>query len=79
MPMSDTSPAENAVAIDYSGGDVSGFRSRALLIGGAGNLKVDMVGLGTGVTLACPAGLLPVAIKKVYQSGSTATGVVALS
>lgn len=78
MPMTDTSPAENAVAIDYSGGDVTGIRSRALLVGVAGNLKVDMVGVGIGVTLPVPAGLVPVAVKKVYQSGSTATGVVAL-
>lgn len=74
----DTSPAENAVAIDYSGGDVNGLRTRALLVGGAGNLKVDMVGVGTGVTLPVVAGYNPVAIKKVYQTGSTATGVVGL-
>ncbi|MBL8771143.1 MAG: hypothetical protein JNK30_07140 [Phenylobacterium sp.] len=78
MPMTDTSPAENAVAIDYSGGDVTVGRCRALLVGVAGNLKVDMRGVGTGVTLPLPAGLIPVSITKVYQSGSTATGVVAL-
>lgn len=77
MPQTDMSPAENAVAIDYGSADQTLFAaSRALLISTAGNLKVDMAGSGTGITLPVPVGLIPVRISKIYQTGSTAAGVV---
>lgn len=71
----DISPVENATIINYSGGnqDVSG---RAILIGTAGNLAVDMVGTGTNVILPLPVGLHAIRIKRIYQTGSTAAGVV---
>jgi len=73
----DMSPAENAVVIDYSGGDQALTNaSRALIIGTAGNLKVDMVGTGSAITLPVPAGIIPIRVKKIYQTGSSAAGVV---
>ena len=55
--------------------------TRALFIGGAGTVKVDMAD-GTTVTLTFPAtacGIVqPIAVKKVYATGTTATGIVAL-
>ena len=54
--------------------------TRALLIGGAGTVKVDMAD-GTTVTLTFPAtacGVIqPIAVKKVYATGTTSTGIVA--
>ena len=71
----DISPAENAVVINYSGGNQD-VTSRALIIETAGDLVVDMVGQGSSITLPLPAGLIPIRIKRIYQSGSTAAGVV---
>jgi hypothetical protein len=54
--------------------------ARMLWIGGAGNVKVDTVGGSTGITiLAVAAGTrLPIQVKKVYATGTTATNIVAL-
>jgi hypothetical protein len=50
-----------------------------LYVGGAGDLKVDTVG-GDAVTfVAVPAGsFIPVQVKRVYSTGTTATSIVAL-
>lgn len=71
---------DGGVAIDYSGGDQSlSTYSRAVQVGTAGHLKVDFVRTGTGVTLSnLPVGIHKLAIKKIYQTGSTAAGVVLL-
>lgn len=54
--------------------------TRALLIGGAGSVQVDMAD-GTTVTLTFPATacglLLPIAVRKVHATGTTATAIVA--
>ncbi len=58
--------------------------SRAVYIGTAGTLKVDMVGIDgqTGATVTfngCLAGtVLPICIKKIYDTGTTAAGVILL-
>lgn len=50
----------------------------ALAIGVAGNVKVDTPAQ-TGVTIAVPAAfVLPLIVLKVYATGTTATGIVAL-
>ena len=50
----------------------------ALFVGGAGDLKVDMANSGT-VTLKVVAGsLLPIAVKKIYKTGTDATLIVGL-
>jgi hypothetical protein len=53
--------------------------TRALYIGGAGNLKVTMA-YGTEVTFSgLNAGsILPIQVTKCWSTGSTATNVVAL-
>lgn len=80
-------PVESALAVTPSdaanlappSGDAN-KATRALLIGGAGNVKVDMAD-GSTVTLALPATacglLLPIAVKKVHATGTTATAIVA--
>jgi hypothetical protein len=54
----------------------------ALYVGGAGNVKVDMLCGGTGVTFpSVPAGTtLPVAVTKIYSTsnGTTASNLVAM-
>lgn len=54
--------------------------TRALFIGGAGNVKVDMADTGTAVTFTgVQAGaLLPIQVVKVYSTDTTATDIVAL-
>lgn len=82
-----TMPVESALAVTPADGanlappnGDANKATRALLIGGAGNLKVDMAD-GTTVTMAIPATatgvLLPIAVKRVYATGTTATGIVA--
>lgn len=53
--------------------------TRALFVGVAGNIKVDMA-LGTTLTFTdVQAGsILPVQVKRVYSTGTTATSIVAL-
>lgn len=52
--------------------------TRGIYVGGAGNLKVDMVD-GTVTFIGIPAGaVLPVRVKRIYVTGTTATNLVAL-
>lgn len=71
-------PSDAANLVPPSGDTNKG--TRALLVGGAGAVKVDMAD-GTTVTLTFPAtacGILqPIAVKKIYAAGTTATGIVA--
>lgn len=50
---------------------------RAVWIGGAGNLRVD-TNKGTDVTfVGCLAGsLIPISVKRVYSTSTTATSIV---
>lgn len=74
------SPAENSAAVTPNDSTDLAFTTRALYIGGAGDVKVDMVGTGTAVTFAgCLAGtVLPVRVERVYSTDTTATNIVAL-
>lgn len=69
-------PGQSAVAITPS--DAAGIAlTRGVYIGGAGNLRVDMAD-GTTVTFSgLAAGIVhPLAVKKVYATSTTATGVI---
>lgn len=50
---------------------------RALLIGVAGDLKVTTL-RGTVITLPVPAGYNPGRVKRVWSTGTTATGIFGL-
>lgn len=53
--------------------------TRAIYIGGAGNLKVDMVSGGTVTFNSLAAGtLLPIQVIRIYATGTTATNMVNL-
>ena len=76
--------ADGFEAVDVSAEDWTpsaqfGEHTRGVLIGVAGNLKVDGARMGSGVTLAVPAGWEPTTATEIYTSGTTATGITALS
>lgn len=50
----------------------------ALYVGTAGDVKVDMVGGGT-VTFVGVSGWMPILVKKVYNTGTDASDIVALA
>lgn len=74
-----TSPADNLVAITPSDSTDLVNVSRAIYVGGAGNLVVTPYGGGSNVTLAVVAGaVLPIRVSRVLSTGTTATGLVNL-
>ena len=54
--------------------------SRAIYVGGGGDVKVDLAGVGSAIVFkAVPAGtLLPIQATKVYSTLTTATDMVLL-
>ena len=72
-------PAHYAAAVTPNDGADLADTSRALYIGGAGDVKVDMYGSGTVTFVGVTAGsVLPVRVDRVYSTGTTATSIVAL-
>ena len=73
-------PACNAAAITPHNTNTLTYVTRAIYVGVAGDVKVDMVGLtGSGVTFSnLPVGIHPLRVTKVYSTGTTATNLVAL-
>ena len=71
-----TSPGFDSVPVDVSGGDVTPTEPfRAIRVEVAGDVVVDTQ-LGTQRTLAFVAGeTRPMVVLKVYQTGTTATGI----
>lgn len=67
-------PARKAAVVTPSDSAANVFSF--LRIGGAGNIKVDTIG-GATVTIPVLAGeYLPLAVTKVYATGTTATNIV---
>ena len=50
----------------------------SLYIGVTGNIKVDMASGETVTFLSVPVGVLNIAVKKVYATGTTATSIIGL-
>lgn len=73
-------PYYGAVAVTPAdGSDLALTGTRALYIGVTGDVKVDTLGGDTGIVFkAVPVGVLYVAVKRVYSTGTTATNIVAL-
>lgn len=76
----DTNPANNATAITKSDTDELAKFSRALYVGGAGDVTVILQKDTVAVTfVAVPAGtILPIAVKQLKSTGTSATDIVAL-
>jgi len=79
-------PANEAVAVTPSDTVALAVPSRALYVGGAGNVAVVMAGpgasLGEGVAVTftnVPAGaILPISVLRVNNTNTTATSIVSL-
>lgn len=71
------SPATNAAAVVPHDVNALAVPSRALWVGSAGDLVVTMLG-GQTVTLAGASGLLPIRVRQVRATGTTAAAIVAL-
>jgi len=75
-----THPAERAIAVTPSDSADLGIDARGLYVGGDGNVAVTMRGGGDVLLAGVLAGtILPVAVKRVLATGTTATSIVALS
>lgn len=79
-PVERDAPYEGAVAIDYSGGDQTLTTTcRGIFVGGAGNLKVDFIDGSTATLTGLIVGhVYRLCVRKIYQTGSTATNCTAL-
>ena len=73
-------PAFGAVVVTTNDStDLTKAPTRALYIGVAGDVKVDMMDGSAGVVFkAAPVGVLPIRVTRVYATGTTATNIVAL-
>lgn len=71
-------PANNAVLVTPDDDNDLGFASRALYVGGAGNLDVVMLGGDTVTFTGVPAGvILPIRVSRVLET-TTATAILSL-
>ena len=74
-----TSPADNAAAVTPSDSTDLAFTSRALYVGGAGNIVCTMLGGGDVTFTAVPAGMiLPIRVTRVKSTSTTATSIINL-
>ena len=72
-------PAAYAVAVTPSDADELATVSRALYIGGAGNLVVVTYGGDTVTLVGATAGsIIPIRVKQVKATSTTATSIVSL-
>lgn len=71
--------AKNAAAINTGSGDVTATYG-AIFVSTGGDVKVDTIN-GDTVTFVSVANsfILPVAVTKIYQTGTTATGMIGLN
>lgn len=72
-------PASNAAAVTPNDSTDLAATSRALFVGGAGNIAVTMAGgqsiTFTGVTAGA---VLPIRVTRILLTGTTATNIVAV-
>ena len=76
---SNEEPANSAAAVvPHDTNDLS-VVTRAIYVGVAGDVKVDMVGEGTAVVFtALPVGEHPYRVTRIYSTDTDATNIVAL-
>ncbi|MBI1173373.1 hypothetical protein GC209_18450 [bacterium] len=74
------SPAAHAFAITANDSADLALTTRAIYVGGSGDVRVKTVGGGTVTFSGVSAGvILPVRINRVYVTGTTATNLIGLS
>jgi hypothetical protein len=75
-----TAPARNAAAVTPNDSTDLSNDSRALYVGGAGDLSIVTVGGDTVTLSSVPAGsMLSIMVRRVRATGTTATNIVSLS
>ena len=73
-------PATNAVLITPSDAVDLATVTRAVYVGGAGDMKVTMQDSGTVLFSGIPAGTtLPIRVSRIWATTTTATLIIALS
>lgn len=75
-----TAPADNLAAVTPNDSTDLAYVTRAVYVGGAGNMVVTPAGGGSNVTLVgIPAGsILPIRVSRILSTSTTATSIVAL-
>jgi hypothetical protein len=75
-----TVSAHRAATVTTSDTTIFVQPTRALYVGGAGNITVDMADGGSSVLFVGVQGgtLLPIQVTRIYATGTTATSIVAL-
>jgi hypothetical protein len=76
--INNTGPARNAAVVTPSDSNDLTFVTRGIYVGVAGNIAVIMSGNGGPVTIPVQPGLQPLAVSRIYSTGTTATGLVAV-
>lgn len=72
-------PATSAAAVaPNDAADLPNGTTRALYIGGAGDVKVNMDDGSTVTFKAAPVGILPISVSRVFNTGTIATNILAL-
>ena len=75
----DTSPVSHGATVVASDSEELTNVTRAIYIGGEGDLKVKTLGNETITFESLSAGqLLPIRVKQIFSTGTTATSIIAL-
>lgn len=72
------SPATHIVAATPSNSADLAHASRAINVAGAGSVRVTTVGGTTGTFHVAPGFPFPIRATRIWQTGTTATGIVVL-
>jgi hypothetical protein len=79
LPPSSTRPAVYAASVTPNDSTDLALYAKFLWVGGAGSVKVDMIETGTVTFTGVRAGtLLPIGVKRIWSTGTTATNILAL-
>jgi len=71
-------PLENAFAITPNDSADLSYTTRAIYVGGSGNVKATLVGGDTVTFSSVPVGVLWIRATKVFATGTTATNLLGL-
>ncbi len=73
-----STPAYDAVAVTPHDSTNLTTTARALWVGVAGNVSVEMAGSGSAIVFLGVQGLIPIRVTRVNSTSTTATDIVAI-